>query len=76
MNIDFLGQPTYRMSEQETSPQISECEVRPHTPVEETMIEPERSTEKLDNTEEEESTGQIDTKMSESLKLSVTECSD
>lgn len=76
VNIDFLGQPTYRMSEQETSPQISECEVRPHTPVEETMIELERSTEKLDNTEEEESTGQIDTKMSESLKLSVTECSD
>ncbi|XP_056312726.1 uncharacterized protein si:dkey-22i16.9 [Danio aesculapii] len=68
VNMDDLRQPAYtRVPEQETSPQILECEVRPHTPVEETMTEPERCTKKLNNTEEEESIGQIDTEISNPL---------
>lgn len=75
VNMEDLRQPAYiRVAEQETSPQISQCEVRPHTPVEETMIEPERSSKKLNNTEEEESIGQIDTEMSKSPKLLDTVC--
>lgn len=77
VNMDDLRQPAYiRVSEQETSPQVSQCEVRPHTPVEETLIEPEMSIKNLNNTEEEDSIGQIDTGMSDLPKLSVTECPD